>query len=144
MMSRRTTYTMLLSVLMMISLIIAPVFAMPAHHSLGMIMPATPVTATAPMNSHHAMPDMSQVNHVSSQTTSHCSDTAMMSDGASCADMDSMDNCQHCNGQHCQYSTLTTLFAALTDHFQHPQPAAWLADALLTRQERALRPPIHV
>ncbi|MFB9935403.1 hypothetical protein ACFFLZ_16010 [Photobacterium aphoticum] len=132
---------------MMISLIIAPVFAMPAHHSLGMMMPATPVTATAPMDSHHAMPDMSQASHASTQTTSHCSDTVMssnvMSDDASCADMDSMDNCQHCNGQHCQYSTLTTLFTALTDHFQHPQPATWLTDALLTRQERALRPPIH-
>ncbi|GAL05508.1 hypothetical protein JCM19237_598 [Photobacterium aphoticum] len=67
----------------------------------------------------------------------------VMSDDTHCASMDNMDNCQHCNGQHCQYSTLTTLFAALSDHFQHPQPTTWLTDALLTRQERALRPPIH-
>ena len=151
MMSRRTTYTMLLSVLMMISLIIAPVFAMPAHHNLGMMMPANPMTAASHTSPHADMSHAGISNNVSTHINTHstmadsqmhCGD-AMMSDDASCADMDSMDNCQHCNGQHCQYSTLTTLFAALTDHFQYPLPAIWLADALLTRQETTLRPPIH-
>ncbi|MGF1687666.1 hypothetical protein L4C36_13350 [Photobacterium japonica] len=143
----RTTHHLLLTVLMMISLIITPMFAMSANHAMNML--PTDTTSVSMVNDHSAPHDRSDpptpsASHVSSD---HCLTTEAEStagtDNAHCAAMDSMDNCQHCDGQHCQYSTLTTLFSTSVDMHHHtPTPTA-LANTLLTRQESVLRPPIH-
>lgn len=141
----RTSHNLFALILvLLISLIANPVFAMSSHMSL--FLDDTPKSTTT--TSHH--PDTSPnqpstAHHEMSNNGQHCSDCqpSLAASDSDCSSMEMMANCTHCDSRHCQYSDLPALLTGLTDAYNDHYIPAFIAAQPISRNENALRPPIH-
>ncbi|PSW08167.1 hypothetical protein C9J01_24610 [Photobacterium rosenbergii] len=150
---RRPHNMLALLMVLMISLIINPAFAMPGHQlmfyqqsttghhtnsdiSSAQEMPAVQNPSMAHAGSHHP---------VKQQEMLHCNDcsSGTMMDSDHCGNDGDSKHCKSCNSSHCQYSALPVFHLAQSNLSSQEAPLRLLVSAPISRQETSLRPPIH-
>lgn len=134
---RRPHNMLALLLVLMISLIIKPVFAMPGHQSMpaqfGSISHCSPAESTCS----HANQTHQQDLHCSA-----CDDSAMM-DGNHCGDIGDKHKCKSCKTSHGQYSTLPVVYLVQSNLSAQNLPLQITVTTPVSRPENSLRPPIH-
>ncbi|PSW18803.1 hypothetical protein C9I98_15145 [Photobacterium sanctipauli] len=157
-----------LILVLLISLITKPAFAVPAHQSIMQAMateqmanshstpqhasknPATDHTKHMAAMGHITMTsEMAQCHMIPDSGMSHCDGcmpgSSMGLGQGQCSAMENMtdcSNCNQCNGQLSQYSDLPTLLPNITSSVSDTLAVAHHPASPVSRQESVLRPPI--
>ena len=148
---RRPHNMIALLVVLIISLITNPAFAMPGQPAmlghnvmsgqqsmLGSHAEANHHTAsasdTSPMTHHQAHSNMLHCDD--------CSNSAMM-DSTHCGNDGENSHCKSCNSSHCQFSALPVFYLAQSNLSNKAVAFRLLVSPPISRQETSLRPPIH-
>ncbi|MGF1724202.1 hypothetical protein [Photobacterium nomapromontoriensis] len=140
----RTSHNLFaLILILLISLIANPVFAMSSHMSLPLDDTQKSITTTS--QHHDSSPHQHPSHHKMSNNGQHCSDcpTSFTANDNDCSSMEMMANCSHCDSRHCQYSDLPALLTSLTDSYGDILTPSLITVQTISRNEDFLRPPIH-
>ena len=140
---RRPQKFLALLMVLMISLIINPAFAMSGHQNSS--LPASP-DSTHHQAVHNAGSDSHHIHHqIEHSNASHCADCGdgeMMNPDHCGSDGDNQ-HCKSCTSSHCQYSALPVFYLTQSNASDKDTPQRLLVSAPISRQETSLRPPIH-